>query len=654
MSGFAQVFMLELRLRKAVFPAALVAGLVPLPMAMIMSRSFGFSEALNAGAFAFALIGGELLALYLGATVLCQDLSEGRQGFYFSRPLSGLALWAGKFAAAWAVVLGAMLVCLLPGTLVGGGLANLGGVHNPFWTYDVGPQTLSPLWTVPVLVSLAALLFMAFAHAVSVMFRSRSPWLALDAVMVVVLPALAWWALRRVMTFQTPFLFMVLLVAYAASLLVGFLAAGAVQTVAGRADLRRGHRTLSLTLWAILAVAVLAADGYAYWATAVSPKDLHSVAAIAPAPAGPWIVMVGDLKHRGTYAWASFLANTQTGVYQSVGESRWGGGEVTFSPDGKMAVACETPFSFHSEPGELVSYDLTGPEKPQPARHAISISSAWGFRATFSPDSSRLAFFSDDTLTVYDLPSWKLVAAQRLGSTPSFRGPAWLMFLDRDHVRILKGGTDGPKASSDGTSILEFNVAQKTLQETGHVSTQAYLLQVDSTRTRMFAVFQQENRSYQLALCDARTGVVLKAVTEWGSRRPAGSFLGDGRILVSQRGDAQSVLRLYSSEGELQRTCTLTGSRIVVVGPEVRGGKVVLELWERRTKLVDAKEVRLFDPATGDLQVLPGLRPSHYWWQGTEAEQWSHGGVTSWVFPDDKGKLVRYDFETGKATPVKF
>lgn len=650
MNGFARVFLLELRLRKAVLPAALVAGLIPIPMAMIMRRNFGFSEALSLGALAFSLIGGALLALYLGATVLSQDLYEGRQGFYFSRPLSGLALWAGKFGAAWTVVLGAMLVAVIPASLLGGGLAHLKGVDNPFWTYNFGPKTLFPLWTL-VFVALAALLFMAFAHAASVM-RSSSPWIVLDVAMVVLLPALAWWAVRRVMTFQTPLLFMVLLVAFAVSVLAGLLAAGAVQTVMGRADIRRGHRVLSLTLWAILAVCVLAADGYALWATAVSPKDLRSVATVAQVPAGPWIVVEGALSHRGPYAWSRFLADTRTGAYRSIGETRWGG-KVSISPDGKRAVAFESPFSFGNGPSELVSYDLSGPGIPQPVRHAITVSSAWDSDAAFSPDGSRLALLSEDNLSLYELPSWKLLVVQRLSSAPSVKGTTRLLFLDRDHLRILRGDT-GQRTAPDGTTILEFDVAQKTLQETGRVAARSYSLQVDATRDRMLAVFQQKNGTYRLALCDAQTGTELKAVTEWTPHSPIASFMGDGRILVAHRGDAQSFLRLYSSEGDLQRTSTLSGSWIVAAGPEVRGGKVVLELWGRKTKLIDAREVRLYDPATGDLRALPGLRPSNDWWRGAEADQRQGGAVTSWFFPDDKGKLVRYDFDTGKTTPVKF
>ncbi len=335
------------------------------------------------------------------------------------------------------------------------------------------------------------------------------------------------------------------------------------------------------------------------------------------------------------------------------GRSSVGGNGVAFSPDGKLAVAFETPFSFDNGPSELVSYDLSGPGIPQPARHAITISSAWESRTAFSPDSSRLALFSDETLTVYDLPSWKLVAVATAGFPSVLQGVTAAPVPRQGSRAHLQGQPDGPEASSGGTSILEFDLARKTLQQTGHVPAQALYASV-GFHGRADARRALAERNFPARPVRRSNGRRDQGDDRVGDPASHGSFLGDGRILVARRGDAQSFLRVYSSEGELQRTCTLSGSRIVVAGPEVRGGKVVLEIWERRTKQLDAKEVRLFDPATGDLQVLPGLRPSHYWWQGAEAEQRPSGGVTSWFFPDDKGKLVRYDFETGKATPVKF
>ncbi len=176
MSGFAQVFLLELRLRRAVFPAALVAGIIPIPMAWIMSRNFGFSEALNAGAFAFALIGGELLALYLGATVLCQDLSEAAWASTSPGPSRAWPCGRGSSPRRGSWCSGPCSCVSCPATFMGGGLANLKVSDNPFWTYDCRPAAPSrPSGRSSSSLALAALLFMAFAHAVSVMFRSQFP-----------------------------------------------------------------------------------------------------------------------------------------------------------------------------------------------------------------------------------------------------------------------------------------------------------------------------------------------------------------------------------------------------------------------------------------------------------------------------------------------
>jgi len=238
-----------------------------------------------------------------------------------------------------------------------------------------------------------------------------------------------------------------------------------------------------------------------------------------------------------------------------VGGARWGSG-VAFSAKREAGRGVlKTPFSFDHGPSELVSYDLNGSEDPPTGRHAITDFIGLGIRDGLLPDSSRLALFSGDMLSVYDLPSWKLVAAQRLGSFPN-QGVTAADVFSTAITSHLQGQPDGPEASSGGTSILEFDLAHKRSSKTGHLPTQAYMLRWDATRGRILAVIRQNGES-QLALCEARTGAMLKVLTEWGPHYPVASFMGDGRILSAERGDAQSFLRLFSSEGELLRTCPL-------------------------------------------------------------------------------------------------
>ncbi len=63
---------------------------------------------------ASALALGCVLALVLGATVFGSDLSEGRLGFFFARPVSGLAVWWGRVLAVMALIWIVEIIVLVP------------------------------------------------------------------------------------------------------------------------------------------------------------------------------------------------------------------------------------------------------------------------------------------------------------------------------------------------------------------------------------------------------------------------------------------------------------------------------------------------------------------------------------------------------------
>ena len=648
MKGFADVFMLELRMRRAVFPAALVAGLIPIPLALMMKGVASFPDALNVGAYAFALIGGELLALYLGATVLCQDLSEGRQGFYFARPLSGFALWAGKFTAAWAVVLGAMFVVLIPATFMGEGLANLGAADNPLWVYDLGPQTLSPLWSL-LFQALAVLFFMGLAHAVSLMFRSRSTWLALDAVMVVVIPTLAWWGLRRLTGFWEMYgLLTILLLVYAAGALLAVLPAGALQTVFGRCDLKRGHKILSLTLWAMATVFVLGCSAFAYHVTHLTPANLAAIEYASPAPAGDWAVIGGPARGMARYVWPTFIANTRNGSWVLPPESRWGGGPF-LAPDGKMALCFDMRAGGYHGPYDLVSYDLTSPATPEPKSHGVVVQSA-NTHIWFSPDSTRIALLAGQDLSVLDVSTWKVLAVQRL----PFHEGRWerymVAFIERDRLLIFRCPT-GPR-DEKGLTLMEFDVAGKKLQQVGQLPRTYYPKRLDASGGKMLAT--EGFSPWDLLLCDARTGTVLKTLLRQ-TAHGTGYFLWDGRILAIDRTSTDTVLHLFTPEGEELKTFSLGAPRRVRVGAEPAPNQVMLETWEVGSGMLKTGDVRRLDLAAGTVQVLPGIKPCRSFWTFYQ-DAWWHPASSrpAWdLYLDDKGKLVRHDFATGETEEVK-
>lgn len=660
MTGFASVLLLELRMRRAVIPAALVAGLVPIPMAFLMKSVASFSDCVNVGAGAFALIGGELLALYLGATVLCQDLSEGRAGFYLSKPVAPLALWAGKLLGAWLAVLGAVVACLVPATLLGGGLAEVQPKPNPLFVYDLGPEMLSSLWT-PLILAVLFLGVLAFAHAMSVMFRSRSAWLVLDAVMVVVLPALAWWALKRVLMMGSAYLVLVEVVVLCLGLFAALMISGAVQTVAGRADLRRGHKALSLTLWAILGLTVLGLDTYSFWASRVSPSDVATVESIQAAPAGPWMFVLGRLKHRGPEAWAGIMLNAQSGDSCTLSTLRWGG-ETIFAPDGRLAISAAFRSLSDRSSAELMVCDLGGTE-PEVRPTGITLS---GFDTTlaFSSDSSRLAVQTGTDLTVYELPSWRLVAAQRL-STPPDSWRSWRMyFMDRDTVRlglISHQSADGTPARRTALQLFEFDVRNRKLSAFGTLaSVQAMTFRVNAAGDRLLVFQDTEEGDRRLLLCDARTGEVVRSLVADDGKRSA-RFLSDGRMAViglkGEEASGEETPRrvvVYSTEGAELRSIDLGASRNMTWGEEPASGKVLINVTHRTDGAV-TREVLLLDVDAGTARKLEGLRPASMfsWWFSGPREIKEPGGPGSHLFIDDQGRIVHYDFETGAKTPVR-
>src|SRR6185369_4286735 len=94
--------------------------------------------------------------------------------------------------------------------------------------------------------------------------------------------------------------------------LLAALAGGAVQVLAGRTDLRRGHRLLSLTFWGLLLAGVLGLVGWSAWLVAATPGDLVQVARADAAPGGNLLAVQGLAAHREGYA-PLFLLDAESG-----------------------------------------------------------------------------------------------------------------------------------------------------------------------------------------------------------------------------------------------------------------------------------------------------------------------------------------------------
>ncbi len=575
MRGFLVVFEREIVERRLLLAAALVLGLVPLLAPLIPGMPPARPAELQGGtALGLALVLTPVLALLLGGSVIVRDLAERRLGFYFSRPLSGFAIWAGKLAAAVALVVGAGLLVLLPTTLVSG-LPDPSGFWGTLGTSSGAFQSgfaLAVIWLGILLLALTA------AHAVSVMVRSRSPWLLLDlAAFAVTLSVagssllalarngagvLAWETLKPNAVEVPTVLLSVELIAGLVALL-GLTVASGAQVTQARTDLRRGHRVLSIVLWSVLLPAALGLAGYTRWFLAPSLEDLVSIHEAAGSPASPWIAVYGQAAHRGAYR-PGFLYDVGSGRFVRAGFGLTSA--VRFSADGRRAVwlECSDVRTPAQNDLELWTLDLRRPgAAPQPTRVVLrGVAQAFAL----SPDGRRVAAVHDGRLTVDEIDSGRLLASVRL-ERDEYHQMRRLAFASPDRVRL--NDLDfrfAPQPSVPREMILAISELDVT---TGKVTTTQMEEQLDGFSTWIMGPTADRVLLRQQHTLQLRDGATGKLIAEVGGKGARASFLPDGRIAVLSRGTEGSDLRILEpAAGAELRRFHFPGIRTVLVADQ--------------------------------------------------------------------------------------
>ncbi len=609
MRGFLAVFRRELTERRLLAAAALAFGLLAVILPVVPGFRLGgmtLPEVRGGVALGFALLLSTLTAVFLGGSVLASDLLERRMSFYFARPLSGWTLWAGKIAAALALTFGTGLLAILPSALIGSSF-DAGGV----WGMGRGwTLTGSQAWLLWVLLVLFLLLA---TNALSVMVRSRSPWVALDlaalavvAVLILnarnrlflagvgVAPAREWWVdPLNVFALLGSILVVVTLAAL-------FLAS-ALQVVSGRTDLHRAHRSVSAALWGLLIVLGLTFQAVTLWWVRVSPSDLLGVTQVIAAPNGvsSWIGLEGPAANRPGYS-PAFLYDVASGrsLATRMGPlAAWWGLPLRISADGRRAAWLEFQELPFRSPLTLYRLDLRRPGA-EPEATKISLSQAPEAIA-FSPDGRRIALAGRNRLTVEDVDAGRLLASA------AYKGELWfarLFFADSGHVLLYQVGGDWKPSEPEGTSftILELDVAAGRSEKTGTVTgirgLTGWSLSPDGTRAIL-----SNRRTCQLR--DARTGELLKdlEMTEGSSA----VFLGDGRIAQAP---AQGELRILDRTGvqELYRFQWPHVRTLVPVDqPTPDSLRVVTS---STSEMKGPWDLRIVNLRTGTVQTRPGLK----------------------------------------------
>ena len=456
------------------------------------------------------------LAAILGANIIGRELSDGRLSFYFARPVSSASIWFGKLIAATLLMLISFTIIVSPAFFAG-----IGGVVRTWTNFG------DALPTIRIILATAAVIFL-LGHVIGTFVRSRSAWLVFDFIAATICGTAIWLIERSLLLGYA--VESTKKVAWIVSIFaaVAIIAAGFWQVARGRTDRKRSHIELSRFLWISLGCVLLAVAGYAGWVESVSFSNLVPNS-LDQSRSGTWAIINGTGKHRGDYH-ASFLYNLRDNrvvrIPAIIHDSESKFSSVVFSDD-ERTVAWVTR-SKKTPTGELhiAKLDAATP-------HVIATGIQSGGNLILSDGGSRAAVAKERVVTVYDLATLTSLGSARLSDAHYVRP----LFVTNDLVRIYSSGNQ--------TGIFEFDVANKSLRQTGVLPAGYFRFNRDRTRALVF--WKRPN----VEIYDARTGALLAS---FNGPTSSAKFLDDGRI-AAVNGD---TLNVFSPNGTLMRSIHLS------------------------------------------------------------------------------------------------
>jgi len=588
----------------------------------------------------FAIVLGYLLAIGLGATTFGTDLSENRLGFFFARPVNCVPVWVGRMLGTYLVVLACQLITLTPLFFVR--REDFGVlIHYGRWG-------LVPMVAGPALVLLAA-------HAMSVMFRARTPWLILDLLGFVAAAVTVWVTLRPLVLWGTPESVRAVSATIVAAAIAALTLAGAAGVLFGRTALRRVHGALSLTLWISLGATWAGAAYYGLWVNGFGPLDLAEVELSEVDPTGSWAVVTGIAPSRFDIA-RRFLVSTtdhRSIVLPFPQISRdWKTGHPEFSQDGEVAAWFGDGLS--DDPLSLWWVDL-GADDPTPVE--TTITTREDSVLSLSANGSRVSILAArNLLSVYDIADERLISMARLPE----QAVRWkCVFADPDTVRCTTlplWGEERPVFQ-----IVELEVGSKEVHLTGvidlpeGVSWPSYAANSPSLLTERDCPGQD----CRLQVRDPRTGA-LESEVQLPAWAEQAALLGDGRVVAraTDRPNTQAIALENPETGEWIEHQFGDDSGLWFGGEALPGQLVAFNRNPDSEPWTKHRSLDVFDLESGETrQVLAGPIQG-YRLHGLHDEFWrsSSPGASSqsvWRhFLDSRDALVRWDPENDEFVTI--
>src|SRR6266545_4157696 len=402
------------------------------------------------------------------------------------------------------------------------------------------------------------------------------------------------------------------------------------QVAEGRADIRRGHRVLSIVLWSLLTPAVLVYASWGIWVLRFAPADFRTVISAWPSPNGAWIAAAGRTRWpRPETFMPTVLMDPAGQRFLRVGAALSVRGLV-FSEDATRAVW--VPNAWTDTPS-LMTADLRS-NQPSVSRVPLPVPPGSVVGVALSADGANVAVVQPSQATLF-----KLGSSQASVIAP-VRASWWrpIVFTSDGRAHVLS------ELSPGVLDVLVLDPATRKATTTGHIPTRGYASERWAPGAARVAVVHSQARRPSLTLHDGSTGaLVATLVPEGRAGGIAVAFMSDGRLAVAEYGRGV-VLRVFSTEGaealSLEITPTFGFAQVAEVAPGVLAVELPIHgaAAGSDSVLVDVSAGRV-------IRREHGVKPAASSWFARGAQAVPDAGS---LFIDDRGALVRLDVATGE------
>lgn len=593
MSAVWTVAAREIRARRMVLVAALiVAALLSFSFAaLVRSGATKGDQALIALLFCTSF--PVAIALGVGASMMSRELGERRLGFYFSRPIPALHLWAGKLLAAAAVVLIAF-ACVQASLF--------------FSTMD-----LAGYFQVLRVASPLLLFVMAIGHVVTSMYRARSPWFVADIVLAAASVGLFG---RLVWTVVEAGAFLTLRPRLPFVLAAGVLAlmgATAAQLAVGRTDVRRAHLALSVTAWISIFVILGGFAAWQRWLLGGAPTQAGGAGyPLIASPSGESIFFRGLIGRAGFRPY--FVMSARSGAFLRISPETFP--MATFSADGHAAAWVSVPEPWEADYRPRLSVVRLGDGVKLVARKSMEHAVRWHTVLTLHPDGRQAVIAGDGSVGLIDLDT------ARVGASVARPQVVAADVLADGRIRLFH--TTSERAAASALAVAVWSPSDGSVVETLRVPGAALL-----TRRGDIAVVATGLR--EKAILDLAAGTEHRVAGVHADPLPRALVLANGRLALSMGPE----VRIIDAAGATLAVVPLPAKSQASALREPEPGQLAVGVWslllsERGTLFVDAGRGAV-------LREEPGLLPAGAQGPGAQAEP---GSLASRLFTNEDGGLV--------------